>query len=95
MIRCTDDFIQTFIIKEEGSDLYTTQLQPAYLTYCAIYEVEPIPFYNLWQKIELTFDIKPFRHLLDPTMTPYYRGLKLNVPEQDISEFKEAYYPEE
>ena len=88
----TIEFIEEFIEKSEGSNLYLEHLQTCYLTYCHMRNEEPVSFTYLQQLIENAMGLDgPVYNLLNMTARVSYPDIKLSLPEQDVSEFKRKY----
>lgn len=90
-MNTTSDFIEKFISKSDEGKISVVALQCVYLAWCKINNVSPIPFTDLHRELEETLGLSgPFTNLIDPTY-PFYKGAFMDLPEQDISEYKEKY----
>ena len=90
-----NEFLEKLVVKEEGVQLRIPTLQTSYLTFCRIMDYDPVPFHELQKVLEGKYEIgEPQYNILSFDGELYYNDITLNLPNQDISKFKEKYYNE-
>ena len=83
-----EDFVSKMLREEAGKNLSYSSLQISYLTFCRINNINPVKFTDLTDFIKLKFNVQGTYDLLDITQMPFFPGLHLNLPEQDIQDYK-------